>query len=228
MPTNFPSSVDALTNPVAGDGLNSPSHSGQHANANDAIEAIESYLLTGAGAPQLVKIIPSSASNGTVGADGTVSITSSVSSVTVNGAFSSTYDNYKILISGQANITQDLRFALGGIAGTGYTSVSGFYYPSSGALNGFYSSGQAFWTLGNTGNRLMNFEIDLFGVNSNQAKIGVCNFQAYHVNAGDENGGAGSTQLWSTSTATATAFTVTIPAGSITAGTTIRVFGIRK
>jgi hypothetical protein len=44
MATNFPTSVDALTNPVSNDSLNSPSHSAQHANANDAIEAIETYM----------------------------------------------------------------------------------------------------------------------------------------------------------------------------------------
>jgi len=50
MPTNFPTSVDNFTNPTANDSLNLPSHSTQHANANDAIEAIESYLLNGTGA----------------------------------------------------------------------------------------------------------------------------------------------------------------------------------
>jgi len=45
MPTNFPTSVDNLVNPTTSDSLNSPSHSAQHANANDAIEAIETYLL---------------------------------------------------------------------------------------------------------------------------------------------------------------------------------------
>jgi len=44
MPTNFPTSLDALTNPVAGDSLSSPSHSGQHANANDAIEALQAKV----------------------------------------------------------------------------------------------------------------------------------------------------------------------------------------
>lgn len=47
MPTNFPTSVDNFTNPTANDSLNLPSHSTQHANANDAIEAIEDYLLNG-------------------------------------------------------------------------------------------------------------------------------------------------------------------------------------
>ena len=45
MPTNFPTSVDNFTNPTANDSLNLPSHSTQHANANDAIEAIESFIL---------------------------------------------------------------------------------------------------------------------------------------------------------------------------------------
>ena len=46
MPTNFPTSVDNFTNLTANDSLNLPSHSTQHANANDAIEAIEDYLLS--------------------------------------------------------------------------------------------------------------------------------------------------------------------------------------
>lgn len=45
MATNFPSSVDNFTNPTSNDSLNSPSHSLQHTNANDAIEAIETYVL---------------------------------------------------------------------------------------------------------------------------------------------------------------------------------------
>jgi len=45
MATNFPTSVDVLTNPIASNSQNSPSHAGQHADANDAIEAIETYVL---------------------------------------------------------------------------------------------------------------------------------------------------------------------------------------
>lgn len=44
MATNFPTSLDALTNPLSTDGMNSPSHSGQHANANDAIEALQAKV----------------------------------------------------------------------------------------------------------------------------------------------------------------------------------------
>lgn len=44
MSTNFPASLDTLTNPIAGDFLNSPDHAGQHTNANDAIEALEAKV----------------------------------------------------------------------------------------------------------------------------------------------------------------------------------------
>lgn len=44
MSTNFPTALDTLTNPTPTDYLNSPSHAGQHANANDAIEAIQAKL----------------------------------------------------------------------------------------------------------------------------------------------------------------------------------------
>jgi hypothetical protein len=42
--TNFPTSLDSLTNPSSGDSLSSPSHSGQHADANDAIEALQAKV----------------------------------------------------------------------------------------------------------------------------------------------------------------------------------------
>ena len=46
MAINFPTSLDALTNPVAGDATNSVTvpHATQHANANDAIEALEARV----------------------------------------------------------------------------------------------------------------------------------------------------------------------------------------
>lgn len=41
MATNFPNSLDNLTNPASTDPTDAPSHSQQHTNANDAIEALE-------------------------------------------------------------------------------------------------------------------------------------------------------------------------------------------
>jgi len=44
MSVNFPTSLDALTNPLSTDYLNSPDHATQHANANDAVEALEAKV----------------------------------------------------------------------------------------------------------------------------------------------------------------------------------------
>jgi hypothetical protein len=46
MATNYPNSLDILINPTVTDKLNSPTvpHVDQHANANDAIEAIQTVL----------------------------------------------------------------------------------------------------------------------------------------------------------------------------------------
>jgi hypothetical protein len=44
MATNYPSSLDTITNPSGTDSLSSPSHSQQHANANDAIEALQAKV----------------------------------------------------------------------------------------------------------------------------------------------------------------------------------------
>ena len=53
-------------------------------------------------------VIPTGATNGTVGANGAVTIGSAVSSVTVSGAFSATYDAYKIVLS---NVTMSSTIA---------------------------------------------------------------------------------------------------------------------
>jgi hypothetical protein len=44
MAINYPDSLDTLTNPNGTDTLSNPSHSQQHANANDAIEALQVKL----------------------------------------------------------------------------------------------------------------------------------------------------------------------------------------
>ena len=44
MATNYPNSLDTLTNPSGTDSLSSPSHAQQHSNANDAIEALEAKV----------------------------------------------------------------------------------------------------------------------------------------------------------------------------------------
>jgi len=44
MAINFPTSLDVFTDPTASDQLNSPSHSGQHTDLNNAVEALEAKV----------------------------------------------------------------------------------------------------------------------------------------------------------------------------------------
>ena len=44
MATSYPNSIDQLVNPNSTDQLSAPSHSQQHTNANDAIEALETKV----------------------------------------------------------------------------------------------------------------------------------------------------------------------------------------
>jgi len=114
MASGFPGSIDSFTNPLTTSPLNSPSHAGQHQDLNDAVNKIETYM-------GLVKVIPTGATNGTVTADGDVTIGSAVSSVTVSGAFSSLYDNYLILgTGGAASIAAACQTQLG-------TTTTGYY-----------------------------------------------------------------------------------------------------
>lgn len=44
MATSFPTGLDTLTNPIGSNTLDSPDHAGQHADANDAIEALQAKV----------------------------------------------------------------------------------------------------------------------------------------------------------------------------------------
>ncbi len=44
MSSNFPTSIDSFVDPTAGDTLNSPAHTTQHSDLNDAIEKIETKV----------------------------------------------------------------------------------------------------------------------------------------------------------------------------------------
>jgi len=50
MAITYPTTLDTLTNPIATDTQNSPSHAGQHADANDAIEALQAKVGTNSSA----------------------------------------------------------------------------------------------------------------------------------------------------------------------------------
>ncbi len=123
MASNFPTSLDNFTNPSSGNTLDSPSHSLQHSDINDAVEALEAKLGIGASPA-------GSATSGQVLTAGTAGTTtwstpnaagltliktqsfSAVASTSVDDVFSATYDNYKIICaftSGDVNVNWRLR-----------------------------------------------------------------------------------------------------------------------
>ena len=205
MATNFPTSVDNFTNPTANDSLNLPSHSTQHANANDAIEAIEGYLLNGGQGLTLVK-------KQTIG--------SGVSTVAVTDAFSATYENYKIIISGgTASANGYLKLNLTGSTAS-YSMFMIYGSFASNTVEGAGLSNTASWDYAGgmqSGQYLyMNAEL-MTPFLSKYTRLSSLATAQTHVNTGTATG------VHAVATSY-TGFTVTPSTGTITGGT-IYVYG---
>jgi hypothetical protein len=150
-------------------------------------------------------------------------IGSAVSSVTVSNAFSSTYDNYKILISGGVGSTNlELNMTLGATA-TGYYRfvVYGAYNAST--VSGFNQSNGTSWGgvgKASTGSIDANIEVRNPNATKNTHFNSVFTSSSttgdVHTNGGYLN-----------DTTAYTAFTLTCSTGNITGGT-IRVYGYRN
>jgi hypothetical protein len=149
----------------------------------------------------------------------TTTIGTAVASVTVSGAFSSTYDNYRIIVSGGAGSTNDrLKMTVGATTTGYYNGVLGHSYAGSGA-SAAVSNGAAWDFVGyfNTDGIVLDSHI----LSPNLAKntfIGGVYGQNITTGAVFMLGGyvANTTQY--------TAFTITPNAGTLTGGT-IRVYG---
>jgi hypothetical protein len=223
MPTNFPTGVDNFTNPTANDSLNLPSHSTQHANANDAIEAVEAYLLNGAGNSGLVKIIPTGATNGTVQANGNVLVGTTVASVTVSGAFSATYDNYKILYTdGVASTIVNMLFSFP-TAVTAYYSSRIYNTPLSGTPAGNGQSNTANWGyFGGASQNYMNVNCDVLS----PFKTQYTRYSGVYMVDDGANTTFGTTQGFLANGTSYSSFTLTPSTGTITGGN-IRIYGYK-
>ena len=147
-------------------------------------------------------------------------IGSAVSSVQVTNAFSATYENYKIMISGGvANGTRDLGVSLDGIT-TGYYSTLTYQAFGSTTVVGAQASNAVRWSwtgAGTTAALYMNF--DLLGPNLAKPKIGTNQLNEMGTAANN-----GVSRQYNASTTQATGFTITPDAGNITGGT-IYVYG---
>ena len=148
-------------------------------------------------------------------------IGSAVSSVTVSGAFSATYDYYKITISGGTGSVNDeqLNLKLGSTATGYYNGFAGAAYSPD--ATGTYSgnstnSGTSFNAVGRVMTDGLNLNMELNG--PFLAKRTIVSGTMTSVNVGRMYSG------YLDGTTSYTAFTITPASGTITGGT-IRVYG---
>ena len=161
-------------------------------------------------------------SSGGTASGGVVTIGSTVSSVTVSNAFSTTYDNYVIMISGGVGSTDlNLRLTLGSTA-TGYY-YGGMYAKYDGTASAFAAvANNTFWDIGYGSTNALSGKGELdspfLAKRTVLRSIATGTSTTYYMNnyAGFLNDAT-----------SYTAFTVTPSPGTITGGT-IRVYGYRN
>jgi hypothetical protein len=86
-------------------------------------------------------VVPTSVTGGTVSANGQITIGSAVTSISVNGAFSSAYDNYKIILSGIDCSTVDniITLSLNNSSGSTYNYATRWVNYSTANFSGVVS-----------------------------------------------------------------------------------------
>ena len=150
----------------------------------------------------------------------TQTIGTAVSSVTVTGAFSATYDNYLINVSGGvASTTNNLTMTLGSTA-TGYYYAGSFVGYGSTTVTGLAGANQANWFSNVRGStNSLNGQIFLFDpFNSKNT-----HFSSFGSRS-DTSGNILQLGGYLADTTSYTAFTLTTDTGTVTGGT-IRVYG---
>jgi hypothetical protein len=217
MATNFPASLDSLTNPSAGDSLSSPSHAAQHANVNDAVEALQAKV--GVDGSAVTSSLDYKVAQQGLTFVKSQTIGTGVSSVTVTDAFSSTFDNYKITISEFQNSANqpDLKIQFGSTTANYY--AAGWYLGvGSGSLTAIQSGASSSISIGSCGgtNSVQSFTVEVLTpyvaertrtIANNVSGSWVVNYLGYLAD-----------------TNSYTSFTILFTVGTMTGGT-IRVYG---
>jgi hypothetical protein len=146
-------------------------------------------------------------------------IGTAVASVTVTGAFSATYDNYKIIIANTAHsVNGEMKFTLNNSTGSTY-SHAGRYENYAGANVFFGSAATGFWlsAITSTVNNSVVYEIQ------NPFLTEETLYQALY----NSNSFVGSTCGIDTNVASQTGFTVATASGTMTGGK-IKVYGYKN
>jgi hypothetical protein len=156
----------------------------------------------------------------------TQTIGSAVSSVTVNDAFSSEYDNYKIIVNGGvASTALDLRFNFDGNTAGYYSGILYHPYGTAGPSNaqGLGDSNIAYWNrCGNASTSVLAMNIDVLDAFATKTSSFAAMFS--NVNTG---GSIGFVSGFHNSATSFTGFRIQTSTGNITGGT-IRVYGYRN
>ena len=154
----------------------------------------------------------------------TTTIGTTVSSVTVTGAFSATYDAYKIIITGGAGSTTNIGLGLQlGSTTTGYyNGMAGTQYSTGNAFNSSDNNTSNFTSIGTANPEGIQSELSI--LNPFAAKFTSINgsfaFSSTANLSRSFNGYVNNTTSY-------TAFTITTSTGTLTGGT-IRVYGYQN
>jgi hypothetical protein len=150
-------------------------------------------------------------------------IGTTVSSVAVTSVFSSTFDNYKIMISGGTSSANSQLYLQLGATTTGYyAGYSRVTYSTSAASLTTDNNGLNFTRIGSTNTNGMNSNCDILGPNlaKNTFVGGFFTDPATNSSGGAYGGFLNNTTAY-------TDFTILVQTGTITGGT-IRVYGYKN
>lgn len=215
MASTFPGSIDSFSNPATNSPLTSPSHAGQHQDLNDAVNKIETYM-------GLVKVIPASVTGGTLAANGTITVGNAVSSVVVSGAFSSLYENYKILYMGGTGTDGDIKLQIGSATTGYYMTFQYIAYATAIATPVSQNNGANFQYAGSSRTTSNSVTVDIYSPNM----ATYTTLSGIYMGAKAGSGG-GATSGVLADTTQHTAFTLIPNVGTLTGGT-IRIYGYRN
>jgi len=167
------------------------------------------------------KITPTGATNGTISSDGDVVVNSAVGSVTVSGAFSADYDNYRIIYTGGTASTQTgLDLTLGSANSQYFSNLFYSLYTGGGIQILNYSGATKFTYAGAMDSNQNAFvSLDLY---QPFASASTRIFSQWMQT--DSSGFGAGVQKQNTSY---TAFTLTTQTGTISGGS-IRIYGYRN
>jgi len=146
---------------------------------------------------------------------------SGVSTVTVSSCFSSTYDNYRIVVSGgtASYSGNNTNFQLSGITGSTYQTAGYFVTYGTATVSAYAPAATTSWLIG------------FFGVNNTSITMELINpFVAKHKGMNTLSGATFNYSFTGqcTSTTSATGFTLAIDSPVTFTGQTVTVYGYRK